>query len=221
MVAVPLHGDAIEPMDADLADPGDEVARGPVVAGQRAFGDVGASVAERCHPRVVDAAGAGGAGGASRTRGARTRRRHPACCTGSWAWRTARRGPEAAKAVGLDAAGRGGHGLADTAEHRAVDRAAHRRVEADAAHAQRVGARGHGTDIDGGADEEHPDDRRAKLVRLTPAGRRLATQVDAASRAHHARLLEALGPRAGALVRALQELERAMRSLPDSSTELP
>jgi DNA-binding MarR family transcriptional regulator len=66
----------------------------------------------------------------------------------------------------------------------------------------------------------HPRDRRARLIHLTQAGRHLAEQVDAASRGHHARLLTALGSDAAPVVRALQQLERAIRALPDPPPEL-
>lgn len=60
--------------------------------------------------------------------------------------------------------------------------------------------------------EVHPDDARARLLRLTDAGRQAARSVDAASAAHFARLAEALGPDHDRVLDALHRLAEAMRT---------
>lgn len=56
----------------------------------------------------------------------------------------------------------------------------------------------------------HPDDARARLVRLTRHGATLARRVDRSSAAHFERLLERLEADGGELVAALDSLARAM-----------
>jgi len=56
----------------------------------------------------------------------------------------------------------------------------------------------------------HPDDGRARLVRLSRHGERLARRVDGSSAAHFAALLDRLGSNPGALIAALDSLADAM-----------
>lgn len=57
---------------------------------------------------------------------------------------------------------------------------------------------------------EHPDDGRARLLRLTDEGTRLAQSVDTSSAAHFAAVLGRLEADARALVEGLDALARAM-----------
>lgn len=58
--------------------------------------------------------------------------------------------------------------------------------------------------------EQHPEDRRARALRLTARGKRLARSVDDQSAGHFDRLARRLGGSAGEVVSALERLSRAM-----------
>jgi DNA-binding MarR family transcriptional regulator len=61
-------------------------------------------------------------------------------------------------------------------------------------------------------------DGRSRLVTLTPRGRRLAAEVEAASRAKFGKLLAALPARErGKVVQALEVLVEAMEALPPAN----
>lgn len=60
-----------------------------------------------------------------------------------------------------------------------------------------------------------PDDARARVLRLTPSGRKRAAGVDRTSARHFGRLSERLGRSTNAVIDALGRLERAMSSLED------
>ncbi len=59
---------------------------------------------------------------------------------------------------------------------------------------------------------EHPDDARARLLRLTARGRRVAQSVDESSARHFARLEQQLGGNAGRVIETLELLRAAMMS---------
>ena len=58
----------------------------------------------------------------------------------------------------------------------------------------------------------HPDDGRARALRLTAKGKRVAQNVDEQSAQHFARLAKRLGDDAGDVAAALERLSRAMTS---------
>lgn len=57
---------------------------------------------------------------------------------------------------------------------------------------------------------EHPEDARARLLRLTARGRRMAESVDESSARHFARLEQQLGADAGRVIETLEQLRAAM-----------
>ena len=59
--------------------------------------------------------------------------------------------------------------------------------------------------------EPDRDDRRARLLSLTPAGRKLARHVDTSSAGHFRRLLKPLGKDADGVIAALRRLSRIMK----------
>lgn len=67
----------------------------------------------------------------------------------------------------------------------------------------------------------HPLDGRARLVRLSRKGRRLAAAVDAASAEHFAAVAGRLGAEVAGVVRTLEALERAMAASRPEAEEVP
>jgi DNA-binding MarR family transcriptional regulator len=65
------------------------------------------------------------------------------------------------------------------------------------------------------ARRSHPEDGRARVLRLTAQGRKLARSVDETSARHFAHLADRLGPATGRVVEALELLERTMASSKD------
>lgn len=61
--------------------------------------------------------------------------------------------------------------------------------------------------------EAHPDDGRARALRLTSKGKRVAQTVDEQSAHHFGRLAKRLGDDVGEVVAALDRLSRAMTSI--------
>ncbi len=66
---------------------------------------------------------------------------------------------------------------------------------------------------------EHPDDARARLLRLTARGRRVADSVDESSARHFAHLKEHLGGNAARVIETLELLCAAMLSARDDGEE--
>jgi DNA-binding MarR family transcriptional regulator len=60
------------------------------------------------------------------------------------------------------------------------------------------------------AREPHPDDGRARVLRLTARGRKLARVVDEQSAGHFAHLAKQLGGSVGEVIAAIDRLAKAM-----------
>ncbi len=60
------------------------------------------------------------------------------------------------------------------------------------------------------AKQAHPEDGRARVLRLTAQGKKIARSVDKSSTRHFANLAQTLGGSTGRVIEALEQLERAM-----------